>query len=96
MFMTLISIVAAVVLLYGLKLIGDKNKLGFYVAAAAEVLWIFWGVCTESWALTGLSAVLLAMYVRNVWAWSAKVEDQVVADITADVPKVIVNEVNKL
>lgn len=56
-------------LLLGLKLIGDQKKVGFYVAMVAEVMWILWGCLTHSWALVGMSTAIMIMYVRAIWQW---------------------------
>jgi hypothetical protein len=56
-------------LLVGLKLIGDKKKNGFYVAMIAEAMWIAWGLLTGSYALVVMSLAIMVMYVRAVWSW---------------------------
>jgi hypothetical protein len=58
-----------VLLLWGLKLIGDKKLKGFYVATVAEFLWIAWGLMTHSWALVVMSLWIVGMYVRAIWLW---------------------------
>jgi hypothetical protein len=59
-------------LLLGLKLIGDQKKVGFYVAMVAEVMWIVWGILTHSWALVGISTAIMGMYVRAIVQWNQK------------------------
>ena len=61
-------------LLYGLKLIGDKKLSGFYVALAAELLWIAWGVLDKAWALVAMSVWIVGMYVRAIWLWQKDVK----------------------
>jgi hypothetical protein len=56
-------------LLWGLKLIGDKKLSGFYVATVAELLWIAWGLMTHSWALIVMSLAIVAVYVRAIRLW---------------------------
>lgn len=56
-------------LLIGLKLIGDKKVLGFWVALAAELVWIAWGFRTHGYALVTMSSVILGMYVRAIMLW---------------------------
>lgn len=58
-----------ILLLLGLKWIGDKKKTGFYVAMVAEAMWIAWGLLTHSYALVVMSLAIMAMYVRAVWSW---------------------------
>lgn len=65
----IISWVAVVVLLYGLKLIGDKRTSGFYVAIVAEVLWAIWGCMTHSLAVIFVSVYVTVMYVRAIMKW---------------------------
>jgi hypothetical protein len=57
-------------LLLGLKWIGDKKRIGFYVAMVAELMWIVWGLLTHSYALVAMSVAIMAMYVRAVLSWS--------------------------
>ena len=66
---SLISWVGAILLVVGIKLIGDKKISGFYLATFAEVLWIVWGIFTGSWALVVMSAVFIIMYARAVYKW---------------------------
>lgn len=66
---TSISWIAGAVLLYGLKLIGEKRLVGLYVALAAEVLWIVWGLATGAGALVAMSLVICVMYVRAIRLW---------------------------
>lgn len=56
-------------LLYGLKMIGDKKLSGFYVALVAEAMWIVWGFMTHSYALVIMSLAIVVMYVRAIAAW---------------------------
>ncbi len=56
-------------LLYGLKMIGDKKLAGFYVALIAEAMWIAWGFMTHSSALVIMSLAIMVMYVRAIAAW---------------------------
>jgi hypothetical protein len=66
---TALSWAGCLLLLYGLKLIGDKRLAGFYVAVVAELLWIVWGALTGSWALVVMSVWIIGMYVRAIWLW---------------------------
>jgi hypothetical protein len=56
-------------LLVALQLIGDKRKVGFYVALVAEAMWIAWGAITGSFALVVMSIAIMIMYVRAIRAW---------------------------
>ena len=56
-------------LLIGLKLIGEKEISGFYVALVAEIMWITWGLMTASYALVAMSAVITVMYARAIFLW---------------------------
>lgn len=67
--LTALSWSACVLLLWGLKRIGDKRISGFVLASIAEVMWIVWGAVTHSAAIVVMSAVILAMYARAIWAW---------------------------
>lgn len=69
MITTALSWVGCALLLYGLKLIGDKKRVGFWVALAGEALWIVWGIIGGAWALVAMSVVISVMYVRAIWAW---------------------------
>lgn len=60
---------ACLLLLIGLKLITDKKLVGFYLALAAEVIWIVWGFRTESLGLVAMSTVIAVMYVRGIYLW---------------------------
>lgn len=64
-----LSWAAAIVLLYGLKLIGDKRLLGFYVATLAEVMWMTWGVLTHGFAIVVVSSWIIVMYARAIMLW---------------------------
>ncbi len=64
---TILSWSACALLLWGLKLIGDKKKSGFYLALIAETLWIVWGMLTHSYALTVMSVVIMMMYIRAIY-----------------------------
>jgi hypothetical protein len=59
-------------LLLGLRLIGDKKVLGFWIASAAELMWIVWGVMTHSYALVAMSLAILLMYARAIWKWKSE------------------------
>lgn len=67
--LTVLSWSACVVLLLGLKLIGDKRLSGFYVALVAEVMWIVWGLLTHANALVVMSIAITVMYIRGIRAW---------------------------
>lgn len=69
MITTILSWLGCALLLYGLKLIGDKKRAGFWVALAGEMLWIVWGIIGGAWALVAMSIVISVMYVRAIWAW---------------------------
>jgi len=68
-YLDLLSWAGCIFLLYGLKLIGDKKRLGFYIALWAEFLWIVWGLITHAHALVAMSVVITLMYVRAIWLW---------------------------
>jgi hypothetical protein len=63
---------SCVLLLIGLHLIGDKQRIGFFVALLAEFGWIAWGALTGAWALVGMSAAISIMYVRALRKWKAE------------------------
>ncbi len=65
-------------LLLGLKLIGDKKISGFYIALIAEALWIIWGIFAGAWALVVMSIVLSVMYARAIYLWK---KDAVVSEV---------------
>ena len=58
-----------ILLLWGLKLIGEKKLSGFYIALVAEAMWIVWGFMTHSYALVVMSSVISAMYLRGIRLW---------------------------
>jgi hypothetical protein len=58
-----------ILLLIALSLIGDKKKVGFYIALIAESMWVAWGLMTHSMALVVMSIFIMVMYVRAIWAW---------------------------
>lgn len=64
-----ISWIGCALLLWGLRMIGDKKRLGFFVASAGEVLWIVWGFLTGAHALIAMSLAILYMYIRAIWLW---------------------------
>lgn len=66
---TFLSWGGCILLLYGLKLIGDKKMSGFFVATVAELMWIAWGVLDKAWALVVMSVWIVGMYVRAIWLW---------------------------
>lgn len=68
-------------LLIGLKLIGDKMKIGFYVALVAEAMWIIWGVLTGSYALVAMSAAITVMYVRAIRQWGKDETQEAAKDV---------------
>lgn len=70
----LLSWSASIMLLIGLKLIGDKKLSGFYIASVAEVIWIIWGLMTGSFALVFMSMVIMVMYARAIWLWNKSSE----------------------
>ena len=76
MISTLLSWGGCVLLLIGLKLIGDKNIKGFHIALIAESLWIVWGVLTGTWALVVMSLAISAMYARSIYQWQKPVLQQ--------------------
>ena len=70
--MTLLDVVSwagCILLLLGLKSIGEKNLSGFYLALFAEVLWIAWGAVTHAYALVAMSIAIVGMYVRAIVLW---------------------------
>ena len=69
MIWSIISWVACALLLVGLKLIGDKRVLGFWIALAAEFMWIAWGAATGAMALVAMSVCISIMYIRAIRAW---------------------------
>lgn len=73
---TFLSWVGCVLLLYGLKLIGDKKRSGFWVALVGEALWIAWGIIDHAWALVAMSVVISVMYLRAIWAWGKNEDNQ--------------------
>ena len=42
-----------------------KRNLGFWIFIASNVLWIVWGVYSESWALVVLQVALATMNIRG-------------------------------
>lgn len=65
----ILSWCGCLLLLFGLKLIGDKKKVGFYVALIAEAMWIVWGALTGSYALVVMSVAITLMYMRAILEW---------------------------
>lgn len=70
---TYLSWTACVLLLIGLKLVGDKKSAGLFVAAASEALWVAWGVMTHSMAIVAMGICLICMYVRAIQKWMSAV-----------------------
>jgi hypothetical protein len=60
---------ACLLLLWGLKLVGEKKRHGFYFSLVAEALWILWGVETKAWALVVMSLWICGMYFRALALW---------------------------
>lgn len=67
--LSLLSWAACLLLLFGLKLIGDKRIGGFYVAMGAEILWIGWGALSQAYAIVFMSLAICLMYVRAIAEW---------------------------
>ena len=65
----LLQFAAAGILLLGLYLMGNQKKLGPFLSAASELLWIVIFIPPELWGGVFLSAVLLVMQVRNFIKW---------------------------
>ncbi len=61
--------IAALLLLYGLYLIGRRNIWGWYSCLIAEVLWVGWAVSQRTWGLATMSAVLVLVYVYGIAKW---------------------------
>lgn len=64
-----VSALGAVLLWYGIRLIGKKQLKGFYFALAGEALWILWGVFDGAWELVAMSLVFSWEYFGAVRNW---------------------------
>lgn len=67
---SILSWSGCLLLLLGLKFIGDKKLSGFYIALVAELLWIVWGIITGSFALVAMSIAIILMYIRAIYFWN--------------------------
>jgi hypothetical protein len=67
--MTGVSWLGCVLLLLALELIARKRIEGFFLALAAEGLWIIWGLQTHAYALVAMSGAICVMYIRAIAAW---------------------------
>ena len=66
---SLVSYVLCFILLYAIKLIGDKKIQGFYLGIATEVGWTLYGVWIHTPGLCILSIMIAGIYLRNVREW---------------------------
>lgn len=55
--------------LLGIWLQGDKNKRGWLIGIAAQVLWIAYGVATEQYGFIVSACVYGFFYGRNYLRW---------------------------
>jgi hypothetical protein len=67
--LNILSWSGCILLLYGLKLIGEKKIYGFYITFTAEALWVIWGIMNHSWAVVVMSLCIMAMYIRSIYLW---------------------------
>lgn len=64
------SYILAIVGIFGLYLAGNKVKWAWLIGAAAQVLWIIYGIVTKQYGFI-LSAVAYAwVYLRNHFKWN--------------------------
>lgn len=56
-------------LLWGLYLIGKKDKLGFLVSAVGCAIWLLWGIMHGVWSLSTVNIVFVIMNAINFYKW---------------------------
>ena len=56
-------------------LIGDKNKLGFYIMMGGNSCWIVLGLLTHSLALVIANILFMSLNVRAIIHWSRQGKD---------------------
>lgn len=59
----------------GLWLAGRKNTWGWFVGAAAQVLWVVYGAVSSQYGFIVSACVYFAVYVRNFVRWRRDVPD---------------------
>ncbi len=60
----------AAVGILGIYLAGKKNKWGWAIGAAAQVLWIIYAVMTEQYGFIITAFAYGTIYVKNLLEWS--------------------------
>ncbi len=65
----LLQFLAAGILLIGLWLMGNQKKIGPFLAALSEVLWVIIFIPPELWGGVFLSTILFVMQARNFIKW---------------------------
>lgn len=65
----LVQACAALLLIHGLWLCGDKNPQGPLEATISEVLWVIIGVVHGVWGLVALSLILAVVQARTYVQW---------------------------
>lgn len=61
--------VGTVALLYGLYLIGRKDKRGFLVSAVGCAIWLLWGILHGVWSLSTVNIIFVVMNTVNYYKW---------------------------
>jgi hypothetical protein len=56
-------------ILFGVYLIGNKNKLGFVFAGVGEVIWSGYAIHKSNFDLASLSFVFIVMNIYNYLKW---------------------------
>jgi hypothetical protein len=58
-----------VLLLTGMKLIGEKRFSGFIVSIASRILWLIWAYRFHATALVVMNVAMVLAYFRNIFLW---------------------------
>jgi len=66
----IISLLAATSEIYGLYLVGNKNKFGFILNIICCLLWIITSIISKVYGLSISAGVMLFLNIRNYKKWS--------------------------
>lgn len=66
----ILQFAAAGILLGGLYLMGNHKRLGPFLAAASEILWVIVFIPPHIWGGIFLSTILAGMQARNFIKWT--------------------------